>query len=471
MVNLNLRSTLNRKLTWNEMDGNWEAIQEFFQPISITYAELTAAIAASLLEPGHYYLLSDYATSHYLQYTDSHGDGTGMDEVVNTGAVEPLLLLANTNNTLALEARSAAFPQDIIHYQAIMADRNYDYAVATGKGCIIRRIDTTLNYSRDYDFRAVKFRRWETVVGNGLFRSYLPVAGATTQDQLAQQNATLIQQSAIYSPLGTGLAPYWLDNVVIQAGCSVFVMNEGLFYCTTFFTGEVFMNFIKQLFNLVFSGASFANNAVALLQNVNCYGDFTGNVIEIIDTCTLLNITYNTGHDIQDCSLTNGAGTYYSISGNVVDSIQNNTNVGDISNNVCDTIQNNANTGAIVGNVANTITSNTHNGMIGNVILTDCSTNHGAGNIVNVFGEEFTSNALAGDITDCQGALIFDCNITQTIKKHQFLGFISTKTINPTAAMQDASIPTVSRYDVGTTQHHEEILTNGVMSWSAAITA
>ena len=65
--------------------------------IEVTYAELTALIAANELVAGQKYVISDYQTVHTIPNTTD----------TNTGDVEPLLVTAVAPNKLAPEAYSA----------------------------------------------------------------------------------------------------------------------------------------------------------------------------------------------------------------------------------------------------------------------------------------------------------------------------------------------------------------------------
>lgn len=80
--------------------------------VTITYADLITAITGSTLVPGQQYLLSDYATIHYIV----DGNGNQYTDTIITGVNEPLLVTASSNNTIDKEAKSALHPEDIIHY-------------------------------------------------------------------------------------------------------------------------------------------------------------------------------------------------------------------------------------------------------------------------------------------------------------------------------------------------------------------
>ena len=114
----------------------------------ITYEGLTDLIDANLLSVGNKYLITDYQTVHTIPNTTD----------TNTGEIEPLLVTAISENELAPEAYSALFPNDVIYYSL-----TNDQTMVPGctKGYIYRRIDTRQNNDIPFDFRQVKFRRWQ----------------------------------------------------------------------------------------------------------------------------------------------------------------------------------------------------------------------------------------------------------------------------------------------------------------------
>ena len=119
--------------------------------ISKTYAELTAMISGSTLAPGQPYLITDYASVHTIPTT----------AVTNTPTAEPLIVRAISTNKLSPIAFSPTFPQDVIYYEVTS-----DQAMVPGctKGYIYRRVDTQKNNDIGFDYRNVKFRRWQISV-------------------------------------------------------------------------------------------------------------------------------------------------------------------------------------------------------------------------------------------------------------------------------------------------------------------
>ena len=136
----------------------------------VTYDELVAAILGNSLVAGSYYRITDYQTVHYI--LDGNGDiclDAETNPVINTAAVEPIVVIASSSNTLASEATSELYPQDILYYdwnpenwKYDLAFAAYDEEVLTGfKGVIYFRHDTLNDVSMGHDWRKVLNRRWK----------------------------------------------------------------------------------------------------------------------------------------------------------------------------------------------------------------------------------------------------------------------------------------------------------------------
>ena len=132
---------------------------------SITYSALMTAIAGSALTAGQLYLITDYATVHYIT------DSSATQYNINTGSNEPLIVLATSTNTLDKQAYSPLYPLDIIYYDPNPSNWLTDNSFSSGGvivpgflGVIYFRNDTQQDVSMGYDFRNVLFRRWTTNV-------------------------------------------------------------------------------------------------------------------------------------------------------------------------------------------------------------------------------------------------------------------------------------------------------------------
>jgi len=150
-----IRPTLDRKIYASDIDnlptGGGSSVTD------VTYNELSELINDSGLTIGSQYLITDYQTVHAIPNTSD----------INTGIIEPLLVTASGLNTLKPESYSSLFPQDIIYYEVSNDPKIVDSMAMTKvidgstMGYIYRRIDTFQNNDIPFDFRNVKFRRWQ----------------------------------------------------------------------------------------------------------------------------------------------------------------------------------------------------------------------------------------------------------------------------------------------------------------------
>ena len=121
---------------------------------SILYSALATLVSTNALVIGRRYLITDYQTVHTIPGTSD----------TNTASVEALIVTATSVNTLSPIAYSIDNPNDIIFYNISNADTSK--VQGQTKGFINRRIDTVNNIDVPFDFRNVKFRRWEINVTN-----------------------------------------------------------------------------------------------------------------------------------------------------------------------------------------------------------------------------------------------------------------------------------------------------------------
>ena len=71
--------------------------------ISITHSALVALVGASNLVPGAFYQITDFQTSHYIQFSGPiTGSGGIGGEEVNLGPIEPLVVQAISYSELSI---------------------------------------------------------------------------------------------------------------------------------------------------------------------------------------------------------------------------------------------------------------------------------------------------------------------------------------------------------------------------------
>ena len=127
---------------------------------SITYNELSTLISEESLNPGSFYEISNFQTCYDQPDYDNNGDPI-MDTMTfsnyRQGPVEPIVVLAISENNISDIAFSPEYPYDKIRY-----DRAWNSTEITGLtayGRITERIDEKNNRT-DYDHRNIKFKRY-----------------------------------------------------------------------------------------------------------------------------------------------------------------------------------------------------------------------------------------------------------------------------------------------------------------------
>lgn len=462
----------------------------------ISYSDLLALYQGESLTPGQLYRITDYKTCHYIQFTDSNGDGTGNDEEVHEGSVEPLIVLAVSSTSLSLNAYSELFPNDNIQYVITLADRVREYAASVGKGCILRREYSLNGYQRDYDFRNVVFKRWETTPSSNVFDSWLPVVGSTPVTVNAQGSELTAPNVKIGSILSIAAAlgiPYQLDNIVITAGVNFAATTINNGFGGTFLVDGGFNEVDVWGLNKV--GGSFSGNTIGQFSSNLISGNVTSNevtnvsdnIIGALENNISVNISQNQliGSSIiadNDCPEITG-NTCKSIQNNVAAEINNNSNEGDILQNMAGTLNSNSCTGNIVNNIAQGLYENSNTGGIADNICMDLFSNSNGGQISHcncqavsnhtnsgqlfaLTGGRFEAIGGTGELNLVIAAELANVTLVNSVMNHNFLASVQSRTITPTADMQNINIPTVSRYDTGDGLHKEEKLASGALSYT-----
>lgn len=214
--------------------------------IDVTYAEITALVGANTLKIGAYYKITDFQTVHTIPNTAD----------INTGAVEPLIIQAVTVNQIAPYALSTLYPSDEIRYELV------DSTTAGGtKGRISYRHDTLTNTITYYDWRKVKFRRWETAPASGLFleltdngeafNDYFTFNGLAVEVEIAPITAFGI--SSFAAPTDK------LNNIVFKFHALSSEFENDCFDNT--FEAQCVDNYFEEVFkNNIFLGAATGND-------------------------------------------------------------------------------------------------------------------------------------------------------------------------------------------------------------------
>jgi hypothetical protein len=112
-----------------------------FNHIELSHADLLSRIAISDIERGLFYVINDYRT-----YYDLGGSP-------QFGAIEPIIVMGTSFNTISNIAYSQLYAQDVMVY-------DINPTIDEPYGRILKRLDTLKNVSAPYDWRTVLFRRW-----------------------------------------------------------------------------------------------------------------------------------------------------------------------------------------------------------------------------------------------------------------------------------------------------------------------
>ena len=115
---------------------------------NITYSSLVSLKSSSLLKPNKKYRITDYRTEFKIF-------GTSVDTF---GIVEPLIVTALSDSSIANDAYSEKYPKDVIKYTL---DNIGELSPSTGgKGTILFRNSLDSNLSAYYDWRNIIWKRW-----------------------------------------------------------------------------------------------------------------------------------------------------------------------------------------------------------------------------------------------------------------------------------------------------------------------
>jgi hypothetical protein len=123
----------------------------------ITYSELTNLISTSGLELGGNYLITDFRTCYDRpDYDETKNPILVSSSSYVEGPIEPIIVFATSNNTLAIDGYQPTYPNDKIKY-----DVTYSTTESGGAafGRITERVDN-YNNRTDYDHRTIEFKRY-----------------------------------------------------------------------------------------------------------------------------------------------------------------------------------------------------------------------------------------------------------------------------------------------------------------------
>ena len=121
------------------------------------------------------------------------------------------------SNKVDTKIESTIYPTDIITWKPFFQDREWDAVLGQSTGVITSREDTLFKIKRDFDFRNIIFRRWETINESGIYDSVLNTGFAYHDYPPFTTSGDGSYNCYIGSPLIANSIfgiPYWLDNTI-----------------------------------------------------------------------------------------------------------------------------------------------------------------------------------------------------------------------------------------------------------------
>ena len=432
----------------------------YLQYISITAPDFINLINTSSLSPGSVYVVSNYQTKHYIQYTDSAGNGTSLDELINTGDPETLVIVSISSSQYNTDVKSLDYPDDTITWRHDLSDREMDYynPGGLGLGYITYRKSAQGN-SRDYDFRNVVFWRWND--GSGNYTVVRAIDAPNIFDYKVFKafeegwvDPFLKNEISSFTSLNNGFGiPYYLDNLVISTFSSAFSNKINIAHGVTINTAKLGENQIGlMLYSTIHDTSSqMILNKIHTLANSTIFGDFQLNDVSYIDGSTFSNLFY--GNKISGFTVcivgTAQANNIVGIDNSTFENL--NINTGNLLNNsIIGTFENNNfnivasssitsftyndvnqafnNTvGTVSGNIVNTLSGNTCSQVYDNISV-EIKDNVVA-NIYNNTIDLIVENILTGDIYYNIGTQIAQNIGTISIFSNRNNGFIGSNTV------------------------------------------
>jgi hypothetical protein len=447
----------------------------------VTYSEFKTLLDTSSLNTGDVYVITNFKTRHYIQYTDTTGDGTSGSETVNVGTSEQICVLATSVNTYDNRVRSTSYSDDIIIWEHSISDREYDHAGGVSStGHILYRKSVNGN-ERDYDFRKVKFRRWNDGSGNYIILRKVDAPVPGDYIDVSSHDEDYHFNNKVGSSFTQSGSIYYMDNMVFATPSYVSYntikrSTGGNITSSTFSN-----NTIGEIINSQFLGDIVTNNTIvsstnatfSYLSNNNfgiildsSLGTASNNDIKSISdsNITILSsneiisvsqstITYLTNNKLNVLSLQNST----TISDNKGGSIIDNTSL-NISNNTFNELRGNT-ASAIMSNITDQLITNNLTGEISNNTVNVLSTNWMIGNILHNKGYKIFLNQTNGDISKNDAWTIeynagtgsISDNKSNMISSNSILGdILSNKVVSIISNTHNASFSTSDiNYNVG----------------------
>lgn len=197
--------------------------------IDVTHAQLVTFKNNNQLTPGTFYRITDFRTMY--DQPDFDANGVAKTSVAaKLGPIEPIIVLALTDDTLSSKAYQEAYPKDTIEY---MLEFTTPVNNTVTKGRIIYRKDEWDNET-DFDHRNVVFKRYLHPIRPTLYLSYKDTSLASSEYKFTTN--TVQQKTYKNKSIGhfnrfkdsMGIIPFDLPNIVLNPQ-SVNIFRELVF--------------------------------------------------------------------------------------------------------------------------------------------------------------------------------------------------------------------------------------------------
>ena len=123
------------------------------------YEELTSLIIGGNLCAGKYYLIYDFQSCYDQPDFDNFGNAITSTTTYHTSDIEPIIVLATSNETISEDVYQPKYPYDKIKYDWSYSTTEVTQSPAFGR--ITERIDALGNRT-DYDHRNILFKRYRS---------------------------------------------------------------------------------------------------------------------------------------------------------------------------------------------------------------------------------------------------------------------------------------------------------------------
>lgn len=192
--------------------------------IDVTHAQLVTFKNNNQLTPGTFYRITDFRTMY--DQPDFDANGVAKTSVAaKLGPIEPIIVLALTNNTLSSKAHQEAYPKDVIEY---MLEFTTPVNNTVTKGRIIYRKDEWGNET-DFDHRNVLFKRYLHPLLSGIGGSFYDTSLASSEKKfITQFNLNISKNNKAFGHFSrfldaTSSLDFDLPNIVLSPeGTGVF---------------------------------------------------------------------------------------------------------------------------------------------------------------------------------------------------------------------------------------------------------